>query len=95
MEMKNIEIPVVDFKRHLSDYVGQSQHGNVRVIVTKHRKPVAAVVSMNDLHLLEAQDATSGLASIAGKWSDFSEVESTLKQVVDARSEERGRDVSF
>ena len=93
--MKNIEIPVIDFKRHLSDYVGKSQHGNVRVIVTKHRRPVAAVVSMNDLHILEAQDATSGLASIAGKWSHYDEVESSLRQVVGKRSEERGRDVSF
>ena len=93
--MKNIKIPVIDFKRNLSDYVGQSQHGNVRVIVTKHRRPVAAVVSMNDLHILEAHDATSGLASIAGKWSHFSEIESSLKQVVDMRSNERGRDVSF
>ena len=93
--MKNIEVPVIDLKRHLSNYVGQSQHGNVRVIVTKHRKPVAAVVSMNDLYMLEAQDATSGLSSIVGKWSDFNEMESSLKQVVDMRSKDGGRDVSF
>ena len=93
--MKNIEIPVIDFKRNLSDYVGQSQHGNVRVIVTKHRRPVAAVVSMSDLHILEAQDATAGLASIAGQWSHFEDIESTFKKAGDMRSEEGGRDVSF
>ena len=32
LKMNTLEVPVVDFKRRLSDYVSRSQHNNTRVI---------------------------------------------------------------
>lgn len=93
--MKTIEVPVVDFKRHLSDYVSQSQHGGMRIVVTKHRKSVAAVVSMEDLHRLESQDEVTGLCAVVGGWPEFEEIQSAVHEAIEQRYGEPGRDVSL
>ena len=93
--MKTTEVPVIDFKRHLSDYVARTQHGETRFVVTKHRRSVAAVVSMDDLRRLEAQDKMSGLAAVSGQWSHFEEIETMVREAVDQRNGEKGRDVSL
>ena len=93
--MKTIQVPVADFKRHLSDYVSQSQHGGTRIVVTKHRKSVAAVVSMEDLRRLESQKQVSGLSAIAGRWPEFEEIESAVHEAVLQRYGDSGRDVSL
>ena len=93
--MKTIEVPVVDLKSHLSDYIAQSEHGGTRIIVTKHSKSVAALVSMDDLHSLESREQLSGLSAVAGSWPEFEEIESAVHEAIEHRYGERGRDVSF
>lgn len=93
--MQTIEVPVVDLKSHLSDYVAQSQHGGIRIIVTKHSKSVAALVSMDDLHRLESREQLFGLHSVAGCWPEFEEIESAVHEAIDHRYGDRGRDVSL
>jgi prevent-host-death family protein len=45
---------VVELRENLSELLGRAQHGNERVTITKNGKPVAAIVSIEDLDLLRA-----------------------------------------
>lgn len=42
-----------ELKEHSSDVLGKAQYGKERIVVTKHSKQVAAVVSMDDVQVLE------------------------------------------
>ena len=43
-----------ELRKHLSDFIGRSQYGGERITVTQHGKPVAALISYEDLELLRA-----------------------------------------
>ena len=47
---------VADAKNHFSDVLRRAEHGGERVIVERHGKPVAAIVSTEDLRQLEAAE---------------------------------------
>ena len=50
---------VAEAKNHFSDVLRRAEYGGERVIVERHGKPVAAIVSTDDLQRLEAaEDAT-------------------------------------
>jgi prevent-host-death family protein len=60
---------VADAKNHFSDVLRRAEYGGERVVVERHGKPVAAIVSTEDLRRLEAaedsadvQDARAALA---------------------------------
>lgn len=44
-------------KTHLSEYLNRVAYAGERVVVERHGKPVAALVSVDDLVRLEAMDA--------------------------------------
>ena len=46
-------------KAQLSEFIGRVAYGRERVLVLRRRKPVAALVSVEDLRRLEVADATS------------------------------------
>src|SRR5438477_11962788 len=52
---------VAQAKNHFSDVLRRAQYGGERVIVERHGKPVAAIVSTDDLRQLEAADNTVDL----------------------------------
>jgi prevent-host-death family protein len=89
-------VSVADFKSHLSEMISQSVHGNKRIIITRRNKPVAALVSLDDLHVLEQSEERQGLASIAGKWDSFDELARNLDDLGSLRAEGgKGRNVSL
>jgi prevent-host-death family protein len=45
---------VVDFRNNLPDYLNRAQYGHERVTITRNGRPIAAVVSLEDLELLRA-----------------------------------------
>ena len=47
---------VADAKNHFSDVLRRAEYGGERVIVERHGKPVAAIVSTGDLRQLEAAE---------------------------------------
>ena len=51
------EIPVTQARAELADLINRVVYGAERVVVTRHGKPLAALVSAADLALLEALDA--------------------------------------
>lgn len=91
--MNHIEVPAAEAKRHLGDYLARSAHKECRVIVTRRGRPMAALVSIEDLQVLEQQEKRQGLAAVAGKWKGFDEI---ADAVCDARGTGGGgRDVSL
>jgi len=91
--METIQIPAAEAKKHLPDYLARSSHGSCRVIVTRRGRPIAALVSMNDLQELEQHDKREGLAAIAGKWKGFAEIADAVEAARETGGS--GRDVSL
>ncbi len=83
------EVTVAEAKKQLSGWVRRAEHGET-VVITRRGKPVAALVSSEDLEQLKrlrAAGPDAGLLGLAGGWEDAEElVENTLTH---ARTEGR------
>jgi prevent-host-death family protein len=89
-------ISVADAKSHFSELIARSAHSRERFIITRRDKPVAALVSLDDLKILEQYQERQGLAAVAGRWPDFAEVADGIGDIEElCRQEEPGRDVSL
>ena len=69
-------LSIVQAKSHFSDCVRSAEHGSP-VVITRHGKPVVAVVPAEDLERLNALRAggpQSGLAGLAGGWEGSEEL---------------------
>ena len=67
-------VSVANAKSHLSELIAKSSHGHQRFVITRRNKPVAALVSLEDLRIVEQHEERQGLAAVAGKWEGFEEV---------------------
>ncbi|MFD6289984.1 type II toxin-antitoxin system Phd/YefM family antitoxin [Streptomyces sp. NPDC060205] len=54
------EIPVTQARAELADLINRVVYGAERVVVTRHGKPLVALVSAADLERLEKLDAVGG-----------------------------------
>ena len=89
-------ISVAKAKSHISELIAKSQYSQQRFIITKRDKPVAALVSLDDLAILEQHEERQGLSAIAGQWQDFNEVADAMGDLATLRaSGGKGRDVSL
>jgi len=73
-------VSVAEAKATFSECIRRAQAGDA-VLITRHGKPVAALVSSGDLEHLERlrkAGPESGLASIAGGWENSEELTSIL-----------------
>jgi prevent-host-death family protein len=88
-------VSVAEAKSHFSDLVARSEHGRERFIITRRDKPVAALVSLEDLRVIEQYRERQGLAAIAGRWPGFAEVAEAIGDIDDLRQKGGGgRNVS-
>jgi prevent-host-death family protein len=74
-------VTVAEIKATLSEHIRDVERGEP-VLVTRHGKPVAALVRPEDLETLErlrSAGPQSGLASIAGGWDGSEELVSILE----------------
>lgn len=55
------ELPISEARDHLGDVVAKAEHAHERVVLTRHGRPVAAVVSIEDLRALEAAEDEADL----------------------------------
>lgn len=51
------EVPVTQARAELSDLVNRAVYAGERIVLTRHGRPVAAIVSADDLQRLTATDA--------------------------------------
>ncbi|MGY0488008.1 type II toxin-antitoxin system Phd/YefM family antitoxin [Streptomyces sp. WG-D5] len=54
------EIPVTQARAELADLINRVVYGSERVVVTRHGKPLVALVSAADLERLEAMKEPAG-----------------------------------
>lgn len=94
--MKTVSASVAEVKAHFSKYVAKSAYSDFRIIITKRSRPVAALVSLMDLHELEQQQKRRGLGSVIGQWEDYDEIAGSIDDAIKARQlEGTGRHVSL
>ncbi|HHO47497.1 MAG TPA: type II toxin-antitoxin system Phd/YefM family antitoxin [Desulfobacteraceae bacterium] len=89
-------VSVAEAKSHFSELIAKSAHSHERFVITRRDKPVAALVSIEDLKIIEQHQERQGLAAAASSWPDFEEVATPLTDLEALRREGgSGRDVSF
>ncbi|WKE72936.1 type II toxin-antitoxin system Phd/YefM family antitoxin [Streptomyces sp. WP-1] len=83
------EIPVTQARAELADLINRVVYGGERVVVTRHGKPLAALVSAADLARLDALDAAEepGEGQVASSVSRIRE--SAVHEVPSAPRERR------
>jgi len=95
-ELQMPTVAVAEIKSHLSEYLSRSGHNRERFIITRRNRPVAALVSLDDLRQIEQLEERQGLAEIASSWSGFEEIADTLDDLEGIRQlGGGGRDVSL
>ena len=73
---------VSEVKARLSDYIREAEHGEP-VIITRHGRPVAALVGAEELEALDrlrVAGPEAGLASVAGGWDGSEELVRHLEE---------------
>lgn len=84
------EYPIAEVKAKLGQFVRDAEEGRP-VVITRHGRPVAALVRVEDLPQLErlrALGPEAGIISLAGGWEGSDEfVEAVLEERERARRE--------
>jgi prevent-host-death family protein len=78
-----------EFKARLSEFLGRVAFTRERLVVTRHGKPVAALVPMEDLRWLETRDAMRQSASAEphpimkayGLWADRDDLDDLIAEI--------------
>ncbi len=89
-----MQVPVAEMKSRLSDFIAKTLHGHQRFIITRRKRPIAALVNIEDLQSLEQMEEKKGLSAVIGKWRGFDEIEPEVT-CARAKSGNGGRHVSL
>lgn len=57
------ELPISEAREHLGEIASKAEHGQERTVLTRRGRPVAAVISIDDLRELEAAEDEADLAA--------------------------------
>jgi prevent-host-death family protein len=80
-------VSAAEAKMHFSDHLRSSERGE-SIVITRHGKPVAALVPAHDLPALQRLRAAgpgAGLASVAGGWPGSGTLVKRVREVVRSR----------
>lgn len=84
------EIPVTQARAEFADLINRVVYGEERVVVTRHGKPLVALVSAADLARLEnlkAEEAADAAESAAAEERVIASVSSAIRSVTSAPGE--------
>jgi prevent-host-death family protein len=84
---ENKDVSIAEMKNNLSQYVAESFVKGTRFVITKRNKPVAALVHIEDLKIVEQHREREGLLQAIGKWKNFEEVAKPIKDPSKLRKE--------
>lgn len=93
-----------DVKARLSEFISRVAFGRERLIVLRRGKPMAAMVSIEDLRRLEALDAAETdrhngevhpVMRAFGGWADRTDLDELLDEIYADRSAAKGREVDL
>ena len=91
-----IEVPIAEVKSRFSEYASRSAHAHEHFVITRRGKPLAALVGLDDLALIDSLSASRGLATAMQQWEGVGEVREGVEDAYSARTQQgNGRHVSF
>ncbi len=94
--MSTLKVPIGQMKNRFSEYVARSAYGDEHVVITRRGKPVAALVSLDDLSMIESLETSKGLSEIVDRWDNARELADATEDAYNHRIKEKeGRDVPF
>ncbi len=97
-------IATAEAKARLSELVNRVIYGDERVVIMRRGKPVAALVSVDDLHRLEspalvetrsADEAIHPIMRAFGGWADCTDLDELVKEIYADREAASGREVAL
>jgi len=87
---------VGEAKKRLSELMSRVVYTRERFVIQRRGKPMAALVSTEDLSRLEQEAATpKGLLAAVGAWADFAELDQVVEEIYRQRERARDRAVAF
>jgi prevent-host-death family protein len=88
---------VANAKSRLSELLNRAAFGKERFLIRKHGKPVAAIVSAEDLARLESAPSSQpeGLMAVVGAFGDCEDYTDELDRIVRDRSKQIDREVNL
>ncbi|HLW48742.1 MAG TPA: type II toxin-antitoxin system Phd/YefM family antitoxin [bacterium] len=93
-------VTVAEFKRRFSEFVADVHYHGQRIVVLRRRTPVAALVGLDDLKRLSAEQPADeeprrGLLGAVGAWADYDGLDRLIEDIYAAREAAVDRSVSF
>lgn len=93
-------VTVAEFKRRFSEFVADVRYRGERIVVARRRTPVAALVGLDDLEKLSADQSHGprprrGLLAAIGAWADYDDLDHLIDEIYAARDAAVDRPVSF
>src|SRR5512145_1972810 len=89
-----------DIKARLSEMIGKVVYGHERLVVLRRGKPVAAIVSLQDLRRLEELDVAGSskpdvhpIMRAFGRWADRDDLDALTREIYEQRTAAPGREV--
>ena len=92
------EIGVAEAKRKFSELLARTAYGGERFIIERRGKPIAALISLEDLQKLEdekVEEEPQGLLAAAGALAEYEDFEAVMKEVINGRRRSPGRPVTL
>ena len=92
------KVSAANAKAHFSELVASVAFGKERYIIERRGKPLAALVSLEDLATVqEAAGAPRGALALVGAWSEVEdqELDALVSEVYAERERDTGREVSL
>ena len=89
-------IGVAEAKRRFSELMSKTLYKGERFIIERKGKPVAAMVSVDDLKQLEAGTQPTekkGMLAAVGAWSDYRKLDDVVADIYEARGRASDRPV--
>ena len=99
--IKAKRISVAQAKAKLSELLARVAYGDEQYVIERRGKPVAALVSVEDLERLDGQrspEEPQGIWGLVGLWADLvtqDEMDEFLKVVYEERERDKGRPVDL
>jgi len=87
---------VADAKKNLSELMSRAAYNNERFLIQRRGKPMAALVSIEDLTRLEKEPvAPKGLLAAVAALAEFEELESMVEEIYRQREQAQDRPVDL
>ena len=80
-----ITLSISEIKNKLSRYIAKTNTCGEYIIITKRKKPVAAIVGGDWIEHIKTRDEIRNLAYAAGKWKCFDEIAGEIDRAYRSR----------